>query len=394
MLDPIPPPAPFVFNFVKPYAEALSLPTLPYHIHEVLFALIFYQTIESLVSPVLSTYIFPSIYPKLSFRTRINWDVHVVSLVQSCFINALALWVMVTDQERNNMNELERIYGYTGALGLVQGLAEGYFLWDVVVSTRYYKIFGPGIWAHAVAASFVFSLGFRPHCNYYGPVFVLYELSSPFLNVHWFCDKLGMTGSKLQWYNGIVLLATFFGCRLVWGTYQSFQVFQDTWAAMHLNTTMPGHLDAASVMHNLASSPVFTIRDGQMCMGEQTCVAAHAEVMKFAGPGTDAVPLWLAVLYLSCNLLLNSLNFFWFARMVETVKKRFNGTPHDEYASEREMMTSVVQEAADSLEKDSQSGEGEIAVKTTGSQSVVQDGETEINKRRKAIRTWTTVQSA
>lgn len=294
---------------------------------------------------------------------------------------------MFADKERKDMNALEKIYGYTGALGLIQGLAEGYFLWDVVVSTRYYGIFGAGIWAHAVAALFVFSFGFRPYLNYYGPVFVLYELSSPFLNIHWFCDKLGMTGGKLQWYNGIVLLATFFGCRLVWGTYQSVLVFQDTWAAMHLNTTTPGHLDAASVMHNMTGSPVFTIRDGQMCMGEQSCVAAQAEVMKFAGPGTDAIPVWLAVLYLSCNLVLNSLNFVWFARMVETVRKRFDGMPHDEFASERERRSSLVQEAADSLEKDTLSGVGKDAAKTTGSTSVVQDSGTGINKRRKDIGT-------
>lgn len=105
-------------------------------------------------------------------------------MVQSCLINALALWVMFTDEERKDMNTLERIYGYTGACGMIQGLAAGYFLWDVVVSTRYYRIFGPGIWAHAVSALFVFSLGFRPFSNYYGPTFILYELSSPFLNIH------------------------------------------------------------------------------------------------------------------------------------------------------------------------------------------------------------------
>jgi TLC domain len=390
MLDPIPAPAPFLFDFVKPYADAISLPTLPYHIHEVLFALIFYQTIESLVSPVFSTYAFPSIYPKLNRRTRVNWDVHVVSMVQSCLINVLALWLMFVDKERKDMNALERVYGYTGGCGMIQGLAAGYFLWDVVVSTRYFKIFGLGIWAHAVSALFVFSLGFMPFLNFYGPVFILYELSSPFLNVHWFCDKLGLTGSKLQWYNGVILLATFFGCRLVWGTYQSLRVYQDVWAAMHLDTSTPGHLDVGSVMHNITNSiPIFSARDGQMCLGEQSCVAAQAEVMKFAGPGTDAIPLWLAIGYLSCNLLLNSLNFYWFGRMVETVSARFKGTPHDEFKHERGRKSSIVQEAADSLEKDTQSGVDEEVAQTTGSTSVIEDSGTEINRRRKDVAAWT-----
>lgn len=105
---------------------------------------------------------FPDIYPKLSRRTRINWDVHVVSLVQSCLINSLALYVMFKDEERYDMQRsaVERIYGYTGASGLVQAFATGYFVWDLVVSARHYKVFGPGILAHAVTALSVFSLGF------------------------------------------------------------------------------------------------------------------------------------------------------------------------------------------------------------------------------------------
>lgn len=55
---------------------------------------------------------------------------------------------------------VERVFGYTGASGLIQGLACGYFIWDLLVSTRYLKIFGIGIWAHAVTALCVFSFGF------------------------------------------------------------------------------------------------------------------------------------------------------------------------------------------------------------------------------------------
>lgn len=162
MRDPVPPPSTFLFNLTKPFADALGFQTLPYHIHEVLFAFIFYQTTQSLLSPVLSNLFFPNIYPKLKPRTRINWDVHVVSLVQSCLINVCALWVMFTDNERYDMKNspVERIYGYTGASGLIQGLAAGYFLWDLVVSTRYVKMFGWGIWAHAISALMVYSFGF------------------------------------------------------------------------------------------------------------------------------------------------------------------------------------------------------------------------------------------
>ena len=55
---------------------------------------------------------------------------------------------------------LERVYGYTGASGLIQAFAAGYFIWDLIVSTRHIGIFGLGIWAHAVSALCVFSFGF------------------------------------------------------------------------------------------------------------------------------------------------------------------------------------------------------------------------------------------
>lgn len=162
MLDPFPPPPLWLQSLVTPVAESLQLSSLPYHIHEVLFAYLLYQTIESIVSPWISTVLFPNIYPKLPRRTRINWDVHVVSLVQSCLINAFALWVMFNDEERHAMNNssIERVYGYTSAGGLIQALATGYFIWDLIVSTRNFTIFGIGIWFHAVSALSVFSFGF------------------------------------------------------------------------------------------------------------------------------------------------------------------------------------------------------------------------------------------
>ena len=35
------------------------------------------------------------------------------------------------------------------------------------------------------------------------------------------------------------------------------------------------------------------------------------------------VPRWLAVVYLGANIVLNTLNFYWYGKMIETIKKRF-----------------------------------------------------------------------
>ena len=54
----------------------------------------------------------------------------------------------------------ERVWGYDGAGGMIQGFAAGYFLWDLIICVRFLEVFGWGLLAHAVAALVVFSLGF------------------------------------------------------------------------------------------------------------------------------------------------------------------------------------------------------------------------------------------
>jgi hypothetical protein len=58
------------------------------------------------------------------------------------------------------MNWQGRTFGYTGASGLIQGFATGYFVWDLWVTLQNVSVFGPGMLAHAVSALFVFALGF------------------------------------------------------------------------------------------------------------------------------------------------------------------------------------------------------------------------------------------
>ncbi|KAI9746089.1 MAG: hypothetical protein M1818_000770 [Claussenomyces sp. TS43310] len=323
MKDPFPlPPVPWLSKAVQPLADYLSFATLPLHIHQVVLSFIGYTLIKAYFAPLTSRWLFPTQYTRLSAEKRLNWDVHVVSLCQSTVINGLALWVMHADEERKNMGWEERVWGYTGGAGMIQGLAAGYFLWDLVVTVQHIKVFGMGMLAHALSALTVFSFGFRPFVNYYGCTFILYELSSPFLNFHWFFDKLDMTGSKPQLYNGILLLITFFSCRLVWGTYQSVRVYQDVWAALH-------HTPLLSPKSGI---DLDALNSTAATLGE-SAAPVHQSIMQFAGE--EYVPVWLAVTYLGSNIVLNTLNFFWFGKMIEAVRKRFTGPAKKEKKAAR-----------------------------------------------------------
>ncbi|KAK3952580.1 TLC domain-containing protein [Pseudoneurospora amorphoporcata] len=302
MRDPFPfPPIPALAKASQSWADRLSFPTLPLHIHEVIGAAAFYTFVHVVVSPVVSNLFFSKYYPKHSRSKKANWDTHVVSLVQSTLINALALWVMYADKERSAMDFEQRIWGYTGASGMIQALACGYFVWDLGVTLLNFDIFGFGLLAHAVSALVVYSFGFRPFLNFYSTTFILYELSTPFLNIHWFCDKLNMTGSRVQLYNGVALLVTFFCCRLLWGTWQSAVVYKDMWQAVH-RAPSPEYIQS---YYNTISS----IIDAE-------------NVMLFAAK-PEPVPKWLALLYVASNVTLNTLNWYWFFKMVTAVRKRF-----------------------------------------------------------------------
>ena len=58
------------------------------------------------------------------------------------------------------MGPRERVWGYTGASGMVQGFAAGYFLWDLAICAGNVDVHGPGALLHAASALAVSLLGF------------------------------------------------------------------------------------------------------------------------------------------------------------------------------------------------------------------------------------------
>ncbi|KAG0647918.1 putative TLC domain-containing [Hyphodiscus hymeniophilus] len=316
MIDPFLSPPRLLVDAVQPLADYFGLLTLPLHLHEIAFAWASYRFIYTTVSPRASEWLFPSVYAQLPTRTAISWNVRVTSLIQSSFITAFALWVIWKDGERSEMNWVGRIWGYTGAGGAVQGFAAGYFLWDLVASIVHINVLGWGSLAHAISALLVTSVGFHPFANYYGLNFILYEISTPFLNIHWFFDKLKMTGSRLQLYNGIALLATFLGGRVLWGNYQSIRIYSDVWTAVQTPRIDP----------QLFASSVFAYR--QIKGSGLNSSDAFVEM---------ELPKWLLFAYLGSNTILNFLNMYWFAKMIQALRKRFQAsTP----APKNEMMSS------------------------------------------------------
>ena len=398
MHDPFPLPiSRTLANIFIPISDRFALSVLPLHIHEILLTAVAYQLICFYVSPSVSRTLFPRTYPNLDRRARLSWDVHMVSLVQSTLINVLALWVMRYDQQRNAMDWRERVYGYDGALGMIAALACGYFLWDCWMCAMHWEVFGAGMIAHAVSAVAVYGLGFvsshsfnptrivrlrysgqRPVIMYYAPVFILFELSSPFLNFHWFFDKVGMTGSTPQLVNGIVLMSTFAGSRLIWGSYNSFHTFPDMWRGLQYQNTVEGQLwfteGAANATAQASAKGAMSLQD----------VSFDVEMAKRMAP--KPLPSWYFWVYFASYTTLMVLNFYWFGQMVKTIRARFN-PPFGTRGTEKEHEEPEKKETGTAIKAMGKTG-AQTRTKVSGNaQTMVELEETEVKQRNPRRRT-------
>ncbi|KAJ3390221.1 hypothetical protein HDU84_007791 [Entophlyctis sp. JEL0112] len=238
---------------------------------------------------VVSALVWQGIY--LATRTR-----------SASFVNAIVVCALAVPMFYDPALYQDKLWGYSKYGGDVNAVvlgtpiffkvyrqtivSSGYFLWDIYISLQLGDI---GFIIHGVAACTVFLLCYKPFVMYYGAVFIMWELSTPFLNVHWMCDKLGMTGGTLQLVNGVLLLIVFFGSRLVFGMYKSFEFLSEF--------PLPSRKDLS-----------------EWCFSPSALMRARYE----------EIPVYMIVLYLAMNTVLNTLNVYWFWKMIDSVRRRFS----------------------------------------------------------------------
>src|SRR6202012_5275935 len=156
---------------------------------------------------------------------------------------------------------------------------------------------GVGSLVHAVAALGITLLGFRPFANYYGVPFILYEVSTPFLNMHWFLERAGSSDRTLALATGVPLVPSFAACRIVWGCYMSVRIYADLWAAWRA----PGALAAGCAG--------FFSKTGLLALVDPPLACR-------------VLPPWLAASYVAANTTLTALNFYWFGQMISVAWER------------------------------------------------------------------------
>jgi len=273
----------FIREAFIPYAKGLGLSKFPDHADIFVFSFIFFTLAHQVLAPAVSRWFFPTVFGKTEKRERINWSIHVVSQLHTLIIIPFAyrcLGLVSLDQDR--------AFGWDKRAGTVQAIACGYFLWDSLDAIVNFTDIGFVI--HGLACLAIYMLSFKPFLAYYAVRCLFWESSTFFLNIHWFSDKTGRTGSTFQLINGIILLLTFFSVRIVWGGYISYNFF-----------------------HTL-----YDVRRD--------------------------IP-WLYVpIYGLGNIVLQALNWLWFGKMINSLRKRFNGASDNTNSLSKRMVGKFLSE--------------------------------------------------
>jgi len=116
----------------------------------------------------------------------------------------------------------DKIFGTHPLEGQLEAFSTGYFLWDAMEECLIHPQ-DIGLALHGVLVLTGLLLTFRPLFAYTSVNFLLMEMSTPFLNLHWFFDKTGRTGTTLQLVNGLVLIGVFFFVRICYGSLVAYR---------------------------------------------------------------------------------------------------------------------------------------------------------------------------
>lgn len=252
------------------------------HLHEIICSFIFYHVVSTYFAPLVNKIIFGARYTQITDRKlKIDFDVHTVSMVQA-FISLYILWPVLTlPLTSYNIATYQNDY-----CSMVTSLSAGYFIWDLMVCLKYFNIYGFQYLIHAVFALSASLIPLLPVCQVWVPKFLLYEASTPFVNINWFIMQMLVPSKNsnlkpakvpawLNLINGILLMVIFFFVRILWGNLAQFIYFYQMYKYRSDMTTLKARL---------------------------------------------------SVVLGSVTLVLNSLNVFWFSKMVKIAKKLANSS--------------------------------------------------------------------
>jgi len=166
-----------------------------------------------------------SFWPRLTRKVQVDLYSRIVGLTFSAFIviGAGRVFLFQSEYRTQPLQHLENA-------AFLCAFAAGYFAWDIILCLRHFSIFGMQFLLHAVFCFLVYFFCVGDFLQYHSCVFLMYEASTPWLNLLWISTKLGLFEHPLLTnICGGLLIVSFFFFRLVLGPYYLIDVFSVLW---------------------------------------------------------------------------------------------------------------------------------------------------------------------
>lgn len=198
-------------------------------------------------------------YRHLPAKLQLRWDNRVASTLHALIIVPGCLHAFFFAYDTQNLTPHTAILGCNSEAMVWACVSAGYFTWDsltylLYVAARRTDDVEVGEFVHAFVCWLAYLLTMSPFVQYYAMFFLAYELSTPFVNFHWFMDKYLVPNSNpIKLLNGILLVVCFFLARIAFGFYYSYAIVRDLYivAADNIAAHGPWSLNVSAVTISL-----------------------------------------------------------------------------------------------------------------------------------------------
>ena len=159
----------------------------------------------------------------LSNTEKKKWEANVLGIVFSCIAGPVGVYCNYYPQ---NGEVISSIYGKSDDIVLLLDFACGYFLYDIIVSMIY---FDRATLIHGIACFLVYGLSNypQPFIHQTAAFFLIFEFSTPFLNMRNILLQLKRTDSIIFPICTYMFAISFFTVRIVVGIPRSYIFWQD-----------------------------------------------------------------------------------------------------------------------------------------------------------------------
>jgi len=244
--------------------------------YKVIVGSIAFWTVLQIVLPPLLDIVWPELHKKIPARKHDDLHVRFAAMLHAMFVADGAIRTALTFSDDILANPY---YGYCDGCQFYNSVAAGYFLWDTFICIKHG--WGFGYIMHGVLCAGCYVIVMHPFVHYHATLFLLFELSTPFLHARGLLIDLKHTKTKLFPAVNYIFAFVFFCVRICWGLPFSWRtITKPLWNAVVAGTPASEH----------------------------------------------GVPNWAAAyVWVGMNGL-NALNCFWFYQMVRSVTKKRGAT--------------------------------------------------------------------